>query len=458
MKKLVLSIATLAIMGGLFAQQKEIDAAHSAYEAKNFSAAKAELSKVANQIDSNTLSPELKAKYYFVSGQIALQEGKSIEAAKQFGEMGKYEKGMMYSIKNKSTKNTEYYATRAEAEKASTSGNYAKVKEETLTPLYLMQVHEDLLAKAESSLKQAQEAIAADKNSLAGDKFLEAAYLANAIGGDPDLFKYNAAISYHKDDKFQKALDIYKELIQDKYTGENSQWLAINVETGKEVSFNSKEDGELQQKLKVVKNLREEKSASIETDLFAYTLGALVELKQYDPLVETIVAKYPNDTRLQGLAGTVYHNSGKEDLFLNKLIENTKLDPKDHLNFFNIGVLYMNKNEDAKALEYFEKAIKANPSYKNAYTQIALIKVKPEKEYIEIINSNLGPSSKEKQVYKEYTGKRKSLYLEAIPYLEKAFEIDKTDAESAKILRQAYQAAEMYDKEDQMRAIEKSLN
>ena len=457
MKKLILSIATLAVMGGLFAQETEINAAYSAFESNNTASAKAELSKVAGQIDSNLIKPESKAKYYFVAGQIALQEGNSLEAAKLFGELGKYENGIMYSVRNKSTKNTEYYATRAEAEKAAASGDYAKMKEESLKPNYTLLIQDKLATKAQGLLQQAQTAMDGGRDLEAGDRLLEASYLAKVIGGDADMLSYNAAISYHKGKDYQKAFELYKKLIENNYTGASSFWSAVEKASGNEISFKSKGDAELQQKLGVVSNVKEVKIPSVEQDLYTYTLGTLVELKKYDPIVEKIVAKYPKDTKIQGLAGSVYHLSGKEDMFLTKLIENAKANPNDPENYFNIGVLYMQKNRDNDALEYFEKAIKADPKYKNAYTNIALIKVKPEKEYIEVINANLGVSTKEKQVYKEYTGKRKALYLEALPYLEKAFELDKTDYESAKILRQAYQAAEMFDKEDQMRAIEKSL-
>src|SRR5690606_6026110 len=126
-------------------------------------------------------------------------------------------------------------------------------------------------------------------------------------------------------------------------------------------------------------------------------------------------------------------------------------------NHYNIGVLQMNAGNDADAIQSFEKTIQLDPNFKNAYTNLALVKIKPEVEYVEIINSNLGNTSKEKQTYKEYTQKRKDLYKEVIPYLEKAFELDRTDYDTAKTLRQAYQAAEMFDKEDEMRAIERSL-
>src|SRR5690606_16510421 len=133
MKKIVLSLATLALSFGLFAQEKEIEAAFSAIESNDVSTAKSELAKVSSQIDSNTISPDSKAKYYYTSGQVALREGNSIEAARLFGEMSKYENGVVYSARNKSTKQTEYFQTKAEADAAIAKGDYTRVRSEEHT-------------------------------------------------------------------------------------------------------------------------------------------------------------------------------------------------------------------------------------------------------------------------------------------------------------------------------------
>lgn len=456
MKKVILTIAAVFMMGAVFAQEKEINAALAAIEANNVSGAKAELAKVSSQINSNTISPEAKAKYYYTAGQIGLKEGNSIEAAKMFGELGKYESGTMYSIKNKATKQTEYYATQAEADAAAAKGDYAKSKAENLSPKYLTSVQDLLKSKAESVLKEGNAAYQAKRDEEAGDKFLEASYLVKALGGDSELFKYNAALSYHRGEIYQKAADTYIELINEGYTGEKSSWVAKDKTTGEEVSFDSKSDADTQAKLGLVTGVKESKSASVEKDLYENTLKVLIGLKKYDPIVEKISKRYTDNNDIQTLVGNVYHNSGKSKLFLNKLIENTRIDPNNAVNYYNIGILYMDMNNNEEALKNFDKAIQLDPKFKNAYTNAAVLIVKPEKEYIEIINANLGTSAKEKQLYKEYTAKRKELYVKAIPYLEKSFELDK-NYDGAKMLRQAYQAAEMFDKEDAMRAVEKTL-
>src|SRR5690606_20752883 len=124
--------------------------------------------------------------------------GNSIEAARLFGEMSKYENGVVYSARNKSTKQTEYFQTKAEADAAIAKGDYTRAKEEVLSPNLITKVDNELRKKAENVLQQGNTAYQAKDMKKAGDKFLEASYLVNAIGGDSSIFKYIADLRLHK--------------------------------------------------------------------------------------------------------------------------------------------------------------------------------------------------------------------------------------------------------------------
>src|SRR5690606_14072620 len=308
--------------------------------------------------------------------------------------MSKYENGVVYSARNKSTKQTEYFQTKAEADAAIAKGDYTRVKEENLSPKLISKVESELRTKAENLLKQANTAYQANNTKTAGDRFLEASYLVKAIGGDSELFKYNAALSYHRGEHYQEAFEAYKELIDEGYTGVNTTWTAKNKETGEEVSFASKADADTQARLGLVSGVKEVTTPSIEKDLDTNILRTLVGLGKYHEVVDLISDKYPQDAEMQTLVGNVLHNSGNTDKFLEKLIETSKLDPTNAANHYNIGVLQMNAGNDADAIQSFEKAIQLDPNFKNAYTNLALVKIKPEVEYVEIINSNLGNTSK----------------------------------------------------------------
>ena len=54
------------------------------------------------------------------------------------------------------------------------------------------------------------------------------------------------------------------------------------------------------------------------------------------------------------------------------------------------------------------------------------------------MNTNLGTSAKEKKIYTENKAKRKLLYQEALPYLEKAYQLDSESLNIIKVLQNTY--------------------
>lgn len=89
---------------------------------------------------------------------------------------------------------------------------------------------------------------------------------------------------------------------------------------------------------------------------------------------------------------------------------------------------------------------------------MALSILNDEREYVEKINANLGTSKDQRAIYEEFTKKRKDAYTEALPYLLKAHELDKTSIQYVKYLINAYRATENQSKEDEFRALEKSYD
>jgi len=55
---------------------------------------------------------------------------------------------------------------------------------------------------------------------------------------------------------------------------------------------------------------------------------------------------------------------------INTMVKKEKIDPKSDIKFYNLGLISLKNGNNDEAKEYFEKVLKYNPSYKDAYKQL----------------------------------------------------------------------------------------
>ncbi|MDR2083947.1 MAG: tetratricopeptide repeat protein [Bacteroidales bacterium] len=103
--------------------------------------------------------------------------------------------------------------------------------------------------------------------------------------------------------------------------------------------------------------------------------------------------------------------------------------------FYAIGVNYGALHNVDKSVEAYKKAIEIDPKFFDAYYNLAAIYVNTGNEFLKEAN-NLPISENEK--YEELKKKSEDYYQLAIPYLEKAHELDKTDINVLNTLREIY--------------------
>ena len=97
-------------------------------------------------------------------------------------------------------------------------------------------------------------------------------------------------------------------------------------------------------------------------------------------------------------------------------------------------------NEDIEnAQKYYLRAIALNPNYVNAYINLAALILGKEESIISEMN-NLGNSAADDRRYDELRSDRNQLYLQAIPYLKSALEIDDSNFQAAKTLSNIFYA------------------
>ncbi|MDR2122428.1 MAG: tetratricopeptide repeat protein [Flavobacteriaceae bacterium] len=458
MKKLVISLLSLAALVS-FGQEKEIKEAFNAYEGGNKALAQTLIQQVEPTVNAKItgIEPNVYSKYLYVKGNSLLEQGKTSEAAKIFSTLSGYEKGPVYSLKNKTTKEKAFVLSKSEADKLQSEG-FSGLKEVTSGTDYIQKILPVLDKKRQEVSNRASTEYNEKEYAKAADDFLESYYLAKAIGGD-DVFKYYAAVSYHAADNKEKALGLYKELINEGYTGKKTVYTAL--QNGQRVGLT-----EAQFNLfKAASNsgftdFQKEETPSVEADIYNFAIALLSSEKKYDEalaLAEKGLSRLPDDSGLSNQVGELYYQTGQTEKYIAKLKEAVQKNPNDYVSFYNLGVLY---GKDSKthdqAKEYYSKALSIKPDYASVYLNLAVLNLSDDEEIVKKMQA-LGTTKADQQKYDALLEKRRGMFRNALPYLEKAYGYDKKDKAIIQTLKEVYKVLQMRDKLEEIRKAEAAL-
>lgn len=350
-----------------------------------------------------TTEPTVLAEKYNKSAKENLAKGDVTKASQDLAKLSKYENGKVWQVKNKDSKKDEFYYSQADLDKATAGGNYAKAKEVALQPKYGFLLQSEVSNLANKELDAANKAMDAKQYTEAGTKFLNVFNLVEALGTKEDIYKYQAAICFYNANDYDKSLTILKELAAKGFTGKSAN-----------------------------------QTKDYNRDMYVLALNGLYNAKKYDAIVEEATTKYPKDADINNIATGIYQVSGNADKMTKRIEEAIKINPNDAQNYYNLGVLYLDDTSKAgESKNLFKKAIELNPKHFESYNNLVLAILQPDKEIVETMNNNLGTSKKEKEVYNANEAKRKALFTEAAPYLEKMYEIQ---PENRQVIRNLIQA------------------
>ena len=114
-------------------------------------------------------------------------------------------------------------------------------------------------------------------------------------------------------------------------------------------------------------------------------------------------------------------------------------DPSNPELQYNLGVISSEIDDFDNAKKYYLRAIELKQDYVNAYIYLSALILGQEESILDQMN-NLGSSAADDRKYDELKAKRNQLYTDAIPYLESAISIDKSNYQAAKTLSNIYSA------------------
>jgi tetratricopeptide (TPR) repeat protein len=412
MKKQILAISLGLMTIGAFAQKDELKAAEKALKKNDFKTAKEII--IPLEGTEGAMDAKYKAKYFYVKGQ-AYGKSNIKKAAEAYNQLFDFEK---------------------EIGKA----KYTK----------------DALPKLNDLIKFVSEkAIKLYNDDKDYAKAAENFYLTFKLSPADTSFLYNAAVSASLAKEYDASLAYYKELQDVGYSGITTEYFATNKETSEVENLGTKANRDAMVKFGKYITPTDENSESKQGEIVKNISYILINQGKTDEAIVAIKEarkSNPKDLNLLLNEAQLYIKLEQMDKFGVLMQEAIELDPTNPTLFFNLGVVNANEKKTEEAIEYYKKAIELKPDYGDAYMNLAVAILSGEQEIVAEMNKNLSNIKK----YDELEVKQKDLFRKALPYLEKADELNRSQ-ETVRSILNIYDILRMNDKADALRVIYKKM-
>jgi tetratricopeptide (TPR) repeat protein len=421
LKNVVLA-TSLFFSVAIFAQKDELKSAEKAIKNGNAAEAKATLTQIEGLIAN--ADDAQKAQYYFLKGNASLDLAqKKTDESKNLDDAAKSYSSLL-ATEIKSGKNK--YSSQAQVS--------------------LLEVKRLLTNSA-----------IADNNDK---KYKESAlklYQVYQLDKKDTLILYYAAGSAINAKEYDIALDYYNQLKKMNYSGKATNYTAKSKINDQEQTFASMSERDKAVKIGTHSDPKVERIPSKRGEVYKNISSIYIEKGNVPEAKKTIVdaRKYnPEDTSLILAEADLYLKTNDFDTYKKLISEVLAKNPNNADLFFNLGVITAqskDKGTKGEAESYYLKAIQIDPKYKNAYMNLAVLKLDGEKELLAQMNK-LGTSAADMKKYNVLKEKQQGMYKSAIPYLEKAYDLFNGDKDVKSTLLNLYNALDMTTKYKELKA------
>ncbi|WP_343764384.1 tetratricopeptide repeat protein [Gangjinia marincola] len=392
-KFITLTLSMLVAVG--FAQKKEIKSAGKAISSGDFKEAKASL-EAAKAMGADN-DEKLKEDYYYYKGQAYYGTGQNVS--------------------------TEDLMTAAEAYKMAMDAGNDEAQ------AGIDQVRASLVNGAVEDQKNESYEDAAKK--------LITSYNLNK---QDTIYLYYAASNYINAQDYDNALVYYTELKNLNFNGSETQYTAVNKESGETESFPDKTQRDLMVKsgtyIKPSTETTPSKAGEIAKNI-ALIYISKDETDKAIAAMEDAKAANPGDANLLQAEADMYYRMEKLDKYAEIMQQIIAADPNNPTLFYNLGVSTAQMGNADKAIEYYQKALELDPAMSNAKINIAAVYLGKEAPIVEEMNG-LGNSAKDNKRYDELSKDREDIYKQAAPYLEDYIKDKPDNIEAIRTLMNIY--------------------
>ena len=297
-----------------------------------------------------------------------------------------------------------------------------------------------------------------DQNEEKYDMAAEKLYAGYQLNNKDTLYLYYAASNSINAGDYNTALKYYEELKNLGYTGIETQYVAVNKETGEEEVM-AKTQRDLMVKSGEYLNPEDRKIPSKAGEIAKNIALIYIDQGKNDQAIAAMEAAKqanPDDISLLQSEADMYYKLGDKAKYKEIMEGIVEKDPNNPTIYYNLGVTSFEIGDVEAAIGYYNKALELNPKMTEARLNIAAAILGGEAAIVEQMNS-LGLSKADTDKYDELAEQRKGLYREALPYLEKVMEDNPENVEAIRTtmniyyqLGEAEKAAVLQEKLDQV--------
>ncbi|MCB9251106.1 MAG: tetratricopeptide repeat protein [Flavobacteriales bacterium] len=273
---------------------------------------------------------------------------------------------------------------------------------------------------------------------------------------------FNAAVVQYQKNNYDKALEYYNVIL-------------------KILPYDTK--GDLKT-INITENLLYQYSyyasmAKGDNELTKSYINKLIEVKFNDPKIYSALAKvyldekdtsnalvaldkgrklFPNDADLMNMELDIYLKQGKTDVLIKKLSDAIESDEYNTIYYFARASTYEKMDKPELAEKDYEKAIEIDPKYYDAFFNLGVLYVNKAKPLIEKLQKTFVKAEQQK-IEKQI----KDVYLKALTYFEKCYEIGLPDEnkkekfELYESMQRLYKNVDNKEKEDEFKKLSDEL-
>lgn len=278
-----------------------------------------------------------------------------------------------------------------------------------------------------------------DQNAENYEQAAEKLFASYKLNEEDTLYLYFAASNAINAGDYETALEYYEELKELGYTGVETEYIAVNKETGEEEVMEEAQRDLMVQAGEYIKP--EDRKTPAKSGEIARNIALIYISQEREEeaiaAMEEAKAANPDDITLLQAEADMYYRMGDKEKYKELMEEISAIDPDNPSLFYNLGVTSFEAGDIDQAIEYYKRALEIDPEMTDARLNIAAAILSEEGEIVEEMNT-LGMGKADAEKYEELAAKRKTLYRTAIPYLEEVLERNPENRDALKTTMNIY--------------------